>query len=227
MKTPRFHEVLIMLLAVGAVFFLGTRTACNGPKSTKRISPSLYAPKLLQRDYSEAETGKKPCLPPPLGDLKPGAVVTVSGEGYWTPSDTLLLTDTLQVKVSAVEMDDGSKWVRVLLDGKPVHMETLEWYKRPVELGRWSGGLETVVTHGGDMGLFAGYRLFNIGPARIEGAVAVDYNGASPFEPEWVAAEARAAVPVWRSVELGGGVGPHLTREEVSWHGSAGVGVRF
>jgi hypothetical protein len=182
---------------------------------------------MKQLRYSEVTHVQKPDAPDSLKYLEPAIEQTIVAEGYWTPPDTITIADTLTVKVHAVELDDGSKWVRVEIGGKPVAFDRVEWFEKQVSTGRWSAGMEWSILHGGDAGIYGCYRLFNVWKVRVGVAAVCDYLAEDMLSPQWAALELRIDYPLTQSFEIGAGVGAHLTPDVIDWHVSVGAGFRF
>ena len=224
MKRPSILSILCFVSMAGVILAV---TLCNGPTRAPGLNPSLYTAIMESLHYAPAEVAKKPNTSDGLKPLEDVIEQTIIAEGTWTPPDTIFLTDTVQVKVHAVELDDGSKWVRMEIAGKPVAFSRVEWFEKQTRTGRWSAGMEWSILHGGDAGLYGCYRLFNAWKVRVGVAAVVDYSPEDMLSPQWGAVELRLDYPITQSFEIGGGIGAHLTADDLDWHVSVGAGFRF
>ena len=150
-------------------------------------------------------------------------VQSVYVHGSWTVPEDIAAGDTVPVEVSAVELIDGSKWVRLEIGGKPVSVDITAWSgPDPVQIvRRWTAFVEMAAVSGQPaLGIGVGYRIceplgIGVSPSIV----------ASP-SLEWAAAELRLTRRVWSGVSAGGGVGYRIG-EDPGLHLSAGVGVEL
>ena len=202
-----------VILLIAALVFI-CRPSC-GDRGSPLPIPHHLAQWLSGRGYG-LQTGDdpKPDRPP-----KPKPTSEGEGSGYVVATQPVAVGDTVPVELDVVEYPDGF-WARVTVGPDTVYWEKLEFRRYPTN---WRAGAELVNTHWPDWGIYAGRRLFDIGPVEMQGAVAVDADPA--VVPEWAAVEARAAVH-WSTLEAGVGAGYRVGQDQ-GLHLSAGVGIRF
>lgn len=215
---------VICLVGVGLILILKPFSCDSRPSGIPEYN---YTPDLEAASYVEVEAVNQPVLPDTLKHIEPWVEQTVTASGYWTPDTIYTPEDNLKVEISGIEMKDGSRWVRVEIEGKPAVIERADWFEKEPELGRWSAGIETAILQDFDIGLFISYNLFEVWNIRGGTAIAVDLNTDLSESPDWLALECRLSTPVWRSVEFGGGIGPMFMRDRIELYVSGGFEVRF
>lgn len=217
--------VIVILFVAFMAYHILRPVSCDSRPSA--LPEYDYTPDLLDASYSEVTVVNQPVLPDTLEHIEPWVEETISASGTWVPDTIYTPEDVLKVEMSGIEMKDGSRWIRIDIEGKPVVIERADWFEKEPEIGRWSAGIEMAILHDFDIGVFASRKVLEVWNIRGGLAVAVDINTDLSESPDWVALEARLSVPIWRSVEAGGGIGPMFTKDDISPHVSGGFEVRF
>ena len=226
-KAVMKKKIILIIILIAIVPIIWSITTRNRPSRALDIPEYNYTPDLEAASYVEVEVANQPILPDTLEHIEPWVEQTVSASGSWIPDTIYTPEDTLKVEVSGIEMKDGSRWIRVEIEGKPVHIERADWFIKEEEPGRWSGGLEAAVLHGFDIGAYGAYRLGTVLKIHAEIAVVVDVNTDLSESPDWIAGEFRLSIPLGGSIEGGGGFGGMATRDEIDFYASIGGGIRF
>jgi hypothetical protein len=148
---------------------------------------------------------------------------TVHASGTWSPAVTVTPSDTLPVEVSAVELVDGKRFIRVTIGDKPVALDVTAWWTAaPAEIVRsWQAHVEAArVGSSIRLGVGIGYRVCEPWGIGIAPSITVDPG------LTWAAAELRVTGRVWSGVAVGGGIGYRIG-DDPGLHLSGGISVEL
>ena len=218
----KWVPVLVALALLAMILCFGR---CPGRGSNAGIGARIASTLLRIRSagYTPVTVTDDPFLPESVSVPEEHIVQTVYVHGSWTAPEDVAAGDTVPVEVSAVELIDGSKWVRLSIGGKPVSVDITAWSgPDPVEIvRRWQAHVEVAaVCDRPALGIGIGYRI--CAPLGIAIAPTI---AAGP-SLDWAAAELRLTRRVWSGVSVGIG-GGYRIGDDPGLHLSAGIGVEL
>lgn len=211
-------NLLTILLIVALIAILILRPF-SAPSDASHIDWDVIHSFLESHHYVQADPVNKPKPHNLSPEVKDVTSSSVSGSGTWSPDTEITPSDTLEVALSVVTLDDGTAWATVTIDSKPVVIHQLDYYHQEIRR-RWLAHVEVCNCETSLAGVGLGYNLFDVAGVDVIPSVTVATRG------DWIAPEVRFSRNIWSGVSASGGAGYRFGVER-GLHLSAGISVEL
>jgi len=218
------HAKQLFIFIILAIFFIGLLNyfafnhwgiGCRpDPGPVPDVVVDTWSKPLTEAGFKPAEIVKPVHVP---DDKVPAGEPVLYGHGT---------VDSTEVEVIGVQTPDGGKWVRVIVGGKPVHFDSLQWLEQPTpeQDNDWSVIAEcAIIGDGPDFGAGVAWEPVSVLGADMGLAVTADINRDILTAPDWIAVSGRLSRS-WGPVTFGADAGWRMG-EDSGLHLGGAVGL--